>query len=84
MKRSIRIHHKKRILKNYKEIAKRNGYNRYICEKDFNKKVSKLAETPKPCSCHMCGNPRKWFKEKSLKEKKIINYFKESLDDLNS
>jgi len=31
-----------------------------------------LANTPKPCSCHMCGNPRKFFKEKTVQEKRYL------------
>ena len=31
----------------------------------------KLASTHcKPCSCEMCGNPRKWFGTKSLQERR--------------
>lgn len=26
-------------------------------------------KTGTPCSCPMCGNPRKWFKERTRKEK---------------
>lgn len=29
------------------------------------------AGTPKPCSCFMCGNPRKWFGEKSIQERRF-------------
>ena len=28
------------------------------------------AHTPKFCSCWMCGNPRKYFNEKTMQEKK--------------
>jgi hypothetical protein len=28
-------------------------------------------ETPKNCSCFMCGNPRKWFGEPTVQEKKM-------------
>jgi hypothetical protein len=27
--------------------------------------------TTKLCSCNLCGNPRKWYKDKSLQEKKF-------------
>lgn len=38
----------------------------------------------KPCSCYMCGNPRKWFKEITYQEKiSDINY-KEQLKHLQS
>ena len=28
------------------------------------------ASTPKICSCHGCGNPRKWFRQLTLQEQK--------------
>ena len=31
-----------------------------------------VSETPKLCSCYMCGNPRKWFNEKTIQEKKMF------------
>ncbi|HXG85011.1 MAG TPA: hypothetical protein VNI84_13405 [Pyrinomonadaceae bacterium] len=39
--------------------------------------VGKLAQTRKPCSCWMCGNPRKWHKQKTLKELKQVEVFKQ-------
>jgi hypothetical protein len=33
-----------------------------------------MTETRKPCSCHMCGNPRKHFKEKTMQEKRFDEY----------
>lgn len=29
---------------------------------------SKLANNISACSCYMCGNPRKWWKEKTFQE----------------
>jgi len=31
-----------------------------------------MAETPKSCSCYMCGNPRKWFQERTIQEQKMF------------
>ena len=28
------------------------------------------ARSPKMCSCHMCGNPRKYWKEETYQEKR--------------
>lgn len=28
------------------------------------------AGTPHPCSCHGCGNPRKWANERTVQERK--------------
>lgn len=36
--------------------------------------IRKMAETRKPCSCYMCGNPRKHWKDKTLQEKKFDEY----------
>jgi hypothetical protein len=31
-----------------------------------------LADHLKNCSCYMCGNPRRWWREKTLKEKQFV------------
>jgi hypothetical protein len=31
----------------------------------------KMAETRKHCSCYMCGNPRKHWKDKTIQEKRF-------------
>ena len=65
MKRAIRRHHVERHMKNRKDYY--GGYN----------KPSKLVDTPTPCSCHMCGNPRKWFKYRTQKEIEHISDLKD-------
>ena len=32
--------------------------------------VGRLTRTRKPCSCFMCGNPRKYFNEKTVRERR--------------
>jgi len=32
--------------------------------------VGLKSHTPKRCSCAMCGNPRKYFKEQTMQERK--------------
>ena len=32
--------------------------------------IGKKAHSPKMCSCWMCGNPRKYFNEKTIQEKR--------------
>ncbi len=34
------------------------------------KELSQVVDTPKPCSCYLCGNPRKYFEEKTVQEHK--------------
>lgn len=65
-KRSLRRHHLQRMKKKAKKVYWFNEPEKAIT----------LADHLASCSCHMCGNPRKFFKEKTLQEKK----FDESLN----
>lgn len=38
---------------------------------EYGKHIRKLAENRKKCSCYMCGNARRMFKEKTLQEKRF-------------
>lgn len=46
------------------------------------KQICIAAETPHSCSCHMCGNPRKYWKEKTLQEKKYEEKFHNDLKEI--
>ena len=50
-------------------------------EKDITKKnIGKTASTHgKPCSCSFCGNPRKFFKERTIQEEKNLLGLSEEL-----
>jgi len=64
--RALRRHHKIRL--NKKRI---NYYTRGFYEKnrvDVEHQTLKFVDTPKPCSCWMCGNPRKHWKEETRQE----------------
>lgn len=62
-KRAIRRSHQKRL--------SRKRANYLIAKNCVNEKqLAKLVNTPKPCSCYMCGNPRKYFNEITIHEKK--------------
>jgi len=39
-------------------------------------RLGRYANTPKPCSCYMCGNPRKHFLKKTRQE----YFFKDDVD----
>jgi len=63
--RALRKHHRYRLIK------KRKRDIWWIREKskeydDFN---GVIANTPCPCSCYMCGNPRKWWKAATHEER---------------
>ena len=46
------------------------NYRHTICQLDSPKLVGIYATSPKTCSCHMCGNPRKYWKEDTFQEKR--------------
>ena len=46
------------------------NYQHTICQLDSPKLIGIHATSPKICSCHMCGNPRKYWKEDTFQEKK--------------
>jgi len=57
-----------------KVIAARKFKRRYRYERGYSKEwaertLRQCRKTGTPCSCWMCGNPRKWFKERTRKEK---------------
>lgn len=39
--------------------------------------VGVRAHSPKKCSCYMCGNPRKYWKDKTMQEKRApkVDFF---------
>ncbi len=43
-----------------------------VNDDDFVKKVGIRSHSPKWCSCHMCGNPRKYWKEKTIQERRAV------------
>lgn len=61
-KRSLRRHHYIRI---------KNKRRTYWWNNVESPREGFVVDTPTPCSCYMCGNPRKYFKEKTLQEKKF-------------
>jgi hypothetical protein len=56
---SLRRHHRARL------IRKRRDYWNTAVE---HKTLGKLDKTPTPCSCHMCGNPRRHTGRPTLQE----------------
>jgi len=43
------------------------------------KALGKNAATPAACSCHMCGNPRKFRGEITMQERKFLDVSREYL-----
>jgi len=66
--RAERRHHHNRMKKRTEEFRDLDYYRETDPEK-FAEQVCRRAENRQRCSCHMCGNPRKHWKEKTLQEK---------------
>ncbi|MEM6343146.1 MAG: hypothetical protein AAF927_04675 [Bacteroidota bacterium] len=61
-RRALRRHHRDRL-----KQKRKHYWGGDLAE---NSKSHLLINTPKPCSCFMCGNPRKFAKAPSLQEQK--------------
>lgn len=70
--RSIRRHHRNRLKK------KRKNYWGDRLEENSKHLV---IDTPTPCSCFMCGNPRKHWNESTRQEKSADIEFKDTLQN---
>lgn len=72
MKRALRRHH----------VARLKKARRYYWGQDIRqdaKSLGKVVETPTPCSCWMCGNPRRTINEATWQERcasEFNNFFK--------
>ena len=66
--KSIRLHHRNRILnKRIKQLKERKEE---MSKDDFRLVLLKSLDTPNPCACWMCGNPRKFFNKDTVQEKR--------------
>lgn len=71
--RAERRHHHERMLNKVKKFFWYKNWSSGEEHKDQHQR--RMAETRKPCSCHMCGNPRKHHKDKlTMQEKKMNEY----------
>lgn len=70
--RSERRHHHERMLDRVKNFEWMRDFS---TEESREKHIKRMAETRKPCSCWMCGNPRKHQKDKkTMQEKRMEEY----------
>lgn len=64
--RALNRHHRQRLL------AKRRFYHgRDYDDPELERRRGQNAKTPVPCSCCMCGNPRKYFGERTVQERRL-------------
>lgn len=67
--RALRRHHAARLKKVRKEYwSHRHGVSQ--ANQMDERQLGMVIATPKLCSCFGCGNPRKWFNEKTIDEMK--------------
>lgn len=48
------------------------------------KQLGKIVHTPALCSCYMCGNPRRYDKERTIQEYKQFEQFEYDLLELDT
>ena len=46
-------------------------------------RIGKVAHSPAQCSCHMCGNPRKYLGDRTLSELRVIEAMQCEIDTIN-
>lgn len=64
-------------------VVKRNRRNYMrIREIVTPRNLGMTVHTPTLCSCVMCGNPRKWLKELTWREKMHVHLLREGLQEL--
>jgi len=64
--RALRRHHRERIKR--KRLRQFHIMFEDRIANLYSKEIIKMLNTAVPCSCWMCGNPRKYWKEKSRQE----------------
>tara|TARA_Y100000034_G_scaffold43022_1_gene52563 strand:- start:43 stop:267 length:225 start_codon:yes stop_codon:yes gene_type:complete len=72
-KRAERRFHKQRMRSHAKKVF-------YFLDKKW---ILRMADNLCMCSQYCCGNPRKWFKEKTRQEMKANVDFQEELDNVD-
>lgn len=72
-KRAVRRHHRERLKR------KRGNYGNVFTEKQLLKAI----DTPHPCSCALCGNPRRYGGDKTPAEQKSEDNFRQEFKDLD-
>lgn len=61
----------------FSSLKKKRSKYHLGCSKEGPVIAGKLARTPANCSCDMCGNPRKWFNQRTIQEKKHLDILRE-------
>jgi hypothetical protein len=74
-KRALRRIHRRRVMRNRK-----NYYAMWVERADAKTVLGRLARTATPCSCAGCGNPRKYFNQKTRQElRSVLSYIEDTI-----
>lgn len=79
MKRADRRHHIARL----KETRKHYFVVTWWSEEYRGKRLGIVVQHPKMCSCMGCGNPRKWFGDRTIAELRDLDRFDTGMEDLS-
>ena len=79
-RRAIRRHHYERLKKKWNRRLLKRGEIENM--QDGKKIVSKRVSTSTPYSCVLCGNPRRHFGTRTLREKKERREFMEQIMEI--
>lgn len=79
-KRALRRHHVARLKRN--RLGYYGGYTRRLSKKEQERHLGILSRTAQLCSCYMCGNPRRYWKEMTMAERRLVYRSRTELDDL--
>lgn len=72
--RAERRHHRERLKK-----SRRLHWGRDLA--GDKRQHAQVVDTPTPCSCFMCGNPRRYFDVKSMQERRAEELERKGLDE---
>jgi len=67
--RSVRRHHVSRLKQRWH--ARRAGAYSSHEPSELARRIGLRVNTAAPCSCAMCGNPRHYFSERSIQERRL-------------
>jgi len=69
--RALRRHHYRRLQKTRQHYWGRDRDQQHTPPLTP-RELGYVANTPHPCSCYLCGNPRRNFNEKTVQERRIL------------
>lgn len=79
-KRQKRFLQKERNKKKWSKVVRQHMFDMFEITP---KMIGTAANHGKLCSCHMCGNPRKFFNAKTLQEQKFDEQAKSYVENIS-